>query len=132
MSVSDPIADMLTQIRNAAGAKHKRVDVPASKVKEEIVKVLVREHFVQAYRRIEDTKQGILRIYLKYGEDSSPVFLHLARVSRPGRRVYVAKGDVPRVRSGLGTAIVSTPHGVLTDREARQKGTGGEILAEVW
>jgi small subunit ribosomal protein S8 len=132
MCVTDPIADMLTCIRNAAGAKHKRVDVPASGVKEEILKVLQRDKFILNYRRIEDDRQGILRIYLKYDEAAAPVIRHLSRVSRPGRRVYVGKDDVPRVRSGLGTAILSTPHGVLTDREARTAGTGGEILAEVW
>ena len=132
MSVSDPIADMLTCIRNAAQAKHKRVDVPASHVKEEILKVLQREKYIANFRRVEDDKQGILRIYLKYGEVSGPVIQHLRRVSTPGRRVYVGKDKVPRIRSGLGTAILSTPKGVLTDREARQAGTGGELLAEVW
>lgn len=132
MCVTDPIADMLTCIRNAVGAKHRRLDVPASGVKEEILKALLRERYIVNFRKIEDDKQGILRIYLKYDETSSPVIRHLARVSRPGRRVYVGKEKVPRVRSGLGTAILSTPHGVLTDREARQNGTGGEILAEIW
>jgi small subunit ribosomal protein S8 len=132
MSVTDPIADMLTCIRNAASAKHKRLDVPASRVKEEILQVLRREKFIDNYRRIEDQKQGLLRIYLKYEEGVGPVIRHLKRVSRPGRRVYVGREKVPRVRAGLGTAILSTPHGVLTDREAREKGTGGEVLAEVW
>jgi small subunit ribosomal protein S8 len=132
MCVTDPIADMLTCIRNAVGAKHRRVDVPASGVKEEILKVLLRERFIENFRRIEDDKQGILRVYLRYDEASSPVIRHLARISTPGRRIYVGKHDVPRIRSGLGTAILSTPHGVLTDREARTTGTGGEVLAEVW
>jgi small subunit ribosomal protein S8 len=132
MSVTDPIADMLTCIRNAVGAKHRRVDVPASGVKEEIVKVLLRERFIENFRRIEDDKQGILRIYLKYDESTGPVIRHLSRVSTPGRRIYVGKDKVPRIRSGLGAAILSTPHGVLTDREARAAGTGGEVLAEVW
>jgi len=132
MSVTDPIADMLTCIRNAARAKHRRVDVPASNVKEEIVKVLLRERFVENYRRLEDDKQGVLRIYLKYDEEAGSVIQHLKRISRPGRRVYVGKDDIPRVRSGLGAAILSTPKGVLTDREARQAGAGGEVLAEVW
>lgn len=132
MSVTDPIADMLTCIRNAAQAKFKRVDVPASKVKGEILHVLRREKFIENFRRIEDNKQGILRIYLRYDQEAGSLIQHLRRVSRPGRRVYVPKGKIPRVRSGLGTAILSTPHGVLTDREARAKGTGGEVLAEVW
>ena len=132
MSVTDPIADMLTCIRNAAQAKHKRVDVPASKVKEEILRVLRREKYIENYRRIEDNKQGILRIYLKYDPETGSLIQHLQRVSRPGRRVYVPRDRVPRIRSGLGSAILSTPHGVLTDREAREKGTGGEILAEIW
>jgi len=132
MSVTDPIADMLTCIRNAAQAKHKRVDVPASKVKQEILRVLRREKFIENYRRIEDNKQGILRVYLKYDPEAGSLIQHLRRISRPGRRVYVPKERVPRVRSGLGSAILSTPFGVLTDREAREKGTGGELLAEIW
>jgi len=132
MSVTDPIADMLTCIRNGAQAKHKRVDVPASKVKEDILRVLRREKFIENYRRIEDSRQGILRVYLKYDEVAGCLIQHLRRISRPGRRVYVNKDRIPRVRSGLGTAILSTPHGVLTDREARDQGTGGEVLAEVW
>ena len=132
MSVSDPIADMLTCIRNAVQAKHKRVDVPASRVKEQIADVLLREKYISNYRRIEDNKQGVLRIYLRYDETLWPTIQHLRRLSRPGRRVYVAKGDVPRVRAGMGTAILSTPKGVLTDREARASGIGGELLAEIW
>jgi small subunit ribosomal protein S8 len=132
MSVTDPIADMLTIIRNAAGAGHKRCDVPASGVKQEIAKVLMREHFIESYRRIEDGKQGLLRIYLKYDQASASVIKHVRRVSRPGRRVYVNSDKIPRVRSGLGTAILSTTRGVLTDREAREMGTGGEVLAELW
>ncbi len=132
MSVTDPIADMLTCIRNASQAKHPRVDVPASRVKEEVVKVLEREKFIKNYRRIEDNKQGILRIYLKYDLEAGAIISHLKRISKPGRRVYVGKGDVPRVRNGLGSAILSTPRGVLTDREAREGGVGGELLCEVW
>ena len=132
MSVTDPVADMLTIIRNAVRAKHKRCDVPASNLKQEIAKLLTREKFIENYRRIEDGKQGILRIYLRYSEESGAVIQHLKRISRPGRRVYVKREGVPRVRSGLGTAILSTPRGVLTDREARSNGTGGEVLAEIW
>lgn len=132
MSVTDPIADMLTCIRNAAQAKHPRVDVPASRVKEEVAKLLEREKFIKNYRRIEDGKQGILRVYLKYDGEAGSIISHLKRISKPGRRVYVGKADVPRVRNGLGSAILSTPKGVMTDREAREAGVGGELLAEVW
>lgn len=132
MSVTDPIADMLTCIRNASQAKHKKVDVPASRVKEEIVKVLERERFVQGYRRIEDERQGLLRIYLRYDDTLMPMIQHLRRVSTPGRRVYVGRGKVPQVRNGLGSVILSTPQGVMTDRDARKAGIGGEVLAEVW
>ncbi len=132
MSVTDPIADMLTCIRNAGQARHKKVDIPASRVKEEVVKVLLREKFVQNYRRVEDGRQGILRVYLKYDDESMPIIQHLRRVSTPGRRYYVNRHSVPRVRGGLGTVIVSTPQGVMTDREAREAGIGGEVLAEVW
>ncbi len=132
MSVSDPIADMLTCIRNACQAGHKRVDVPASRLKENVVKVLVRENFVGSYRRIEDSKQGVLRIYLKYENEAGSVIRHIRRISKPGRRMYVGSDKIPIIRSGLGTAIVSTPKGVLTDREARAEGVGGELLAEIW
>jgi small subunit ribosomal protein S8 len=132
MSVTDPIADMLTRIRNGVRAKHRRVDVPASGVKEQILGVLQRERYIENFRRIEDGKQGILRVYLKYDESALPVIRQLRRVSRPGRRVYVPKDRIPSIRSGLGTAIISTPKGVLTDREARREGIGGEYLAEVW
>lgn len=132
MSVTDPIADMLTCIRNASQARHKKVDVPASRVKEEIVKVLERERFIQNYRRIEDDKQGILRIYLRYDDEMTPMIQHLRRVSTPGRRIYVGRDRVPQIRNGLGSIIISTPKGVMTDRDARTAGIGGEVLAEVW
>lgn len=132
MSLTDPIADMLTSIRNAAGAKHARVDVPGSKVREEIAKALLREKFIKSYRRLEDNKQGILRIYLRYDPEVGSVIQHLKRVSKPGRRVYVNKTEVPRIQNGLGSAILSTTRGVLTDREAREAGVGGELIAEIW
>ena len=132
MSVTDPIADMLTCIRNAVQAKHKKVDFPASRVKEEITRLLLREHYIESYRRMEDGKQGLLRIYLKYDENSAPVIQHIQRVSRPGRRQYVSRDRIPRIRSGLGTAVLTTPKGVMTDREAREAGIGGEVLAELW
>jgi small subunit ribosomal protein S8 len=133
MSVSDPIADFLTRIRNAVRAKHARLDAPASRLSEEISKVLLREGYITDYKRIEDNKQGILRVVLRYDRnDGSAVIEGLDRVSTPGRRVYVGSKEIPRVRGGLGTAIISTPKGVLTDKEARQAGVGGELVAKVW
>ncbi len=132
MSVSDPIADMLTCIRNACQAGHRRVDVPASRLKENVVKVLEREKFVANYRRIEDSRQGVLRIYLKYEDEAGSVIRHIRRISKPGRRIYVGSDKIPIIRAGLGMAILSTPRGVLTDREAREEGVGGELLAEIW
>lgn len=132
MSVTDPIADMLTCIRNAVQAKHSRVDVPASRVKEDIVKLLERERFIRGYRRIDDAKQGVLRVYLKYDAEAGAIISHLKRISTPGRRVYVGCKDLPRVQNGLGSAILSTPQGVLTDKEARVAGVGGELIGEVY
>jgi len=132
MSQTDPIADMLTRIRNAVRAGHTRVDIPASNMRASIAEALLREHYIKSFRRIEDSKQGILRVYLKYEDGTDPVITNLERVSRPGRRVYVGKGDVPRVLGGLGVAIISTTKGILTDKEARSAGLGGEIVARVW
>jgi small subunit ribosomal protein S8 len=132
MSVSDPIADMLTCIRNAAQARHRRVDVPASRIKQEIAGVLMRENYVANVKRVEDGKQGLLRIYLRYDDDEKSIISGLKRVSTPGRRIYVNRHSVPRVQGGMGTAIVSTSQGILTDREARVRGLGGELLCMVW
>ena len=133
MSISDPIADFLTRIRNAVRARHERVEIPASNVREEITKLLVREGYVLSYKRMDDDRQGILRIQLKYDRrDGTSIIEGLQRVSTPGRRVYVGKTEIPRVRGGIGTAIVSTPQGVLTDKEARRAGVGGELVAKVW
>ena len=132
MSVSDPVADFLTCVRNAIRAKHRKVDCPASKLKTEISKVLLREHFINNYKVIEDTKQGMLRVYLKYTPDDVNVISGIKRMSTPGRRVYVDKGSLPRVLGGLGTSIVSTSKGVMTDREAREAGLGGELICQVW
>jgi len=133
MSVSDPIADFLTRIRNATRARHPKVEVPASKMREEITKLLLREGYIRDYKRVEDNKQGILRIYLKYDKKTGDsVIEDIQRVSTPGRRIYVRKDEIPRVRGGLGTAIVSTPKGLLTDKEARREGVGGELVAKVW
>lgn len=132
MSVSDPVADFLTSVRNAIRAKHRRVDVPASKLKTEIAKVLLRERFINNFKLIEDSKQGVLRIYLKYAADETSVMTDLQRVSRPSRRVYVGKDRLPRVMGGLGISILTTSRGVMTEREARESGLGGEVICQVW
>jgi small subunit ribosomal protein S8 len=129
--MTDPIADMLTRIRNAGRASHKWVDMPVSKQKIEIARLLQESHFVHAHKVLEDGRFGVLRVYLKYHE-GKPIIRHLERVSRPGRRHYVGKDEIPRVRNGLGIAILSTSAGVLSDRAARTQGVGGEVLARVW
>jgi len=132
MSVSDPIADLLTCIRNACKAKHKKVDVPASKTKAEVVRVLLREKYINNYKSIDDKKRGLLRIYLKYDQKERPVIQGIERVSKPGRRVYIRRHEVPKVQGGLGTALISTPSGIMTDQEARDEGLGGEYLCRIW
>ena len=132
MSVSDPVADFLTCVRNAIRAKHRKVDVPASQMKTEISKVLLRERYINNFKVIEDTRQGVLRIYLKYTAGDEPVISGLKRISKPGRRVYVGKTRIPSVMAGLGTSIVSTSRGLMTDREAREAGLGGELVCQVW
>ena len=132
MSVSDPVADFLTCIRNAIGAKHRKLDVPSSNLKQEIAKLLLRERFINNFKVIENTGQGTLRIYLKYMGDDTCVISGVKRVSTPGRRVYVPKARIPRVQGGLGVSVVSTSRGLMTDREAREAGLGGELLAQVW
>jgi small subunit ribosomal protein S8 len=132
MSVSDPIADLLTSIRNACKAKHKKVDVPASKTKAEVVRVLLREKYINNYKSIDDAKRGLLRIYLKYDQKERPVIQGIERVSKPGRRVYIRRHEIPKVQGGLGTALISTPSGIMTDQEAREEGLGGEYLCRVW
>ncbi|MFC0297410.1 30S ribosomal protein S8 [Geobacillus jurassicus] len=132
MVMTDPIADMLTRIRNANMVRHEKLEVPASKIKREIAEILKREGFIRDFEYIEDNKQGILRIFLKYGPNNERVITGLKRISKPGLRVYVKAHEVPRVLNGLGIAILSTSQGILTDKEARQKGTGGEVIAYVW
>lgn len=129
---SDPIADMLTRIRNALIVHKESVDVPASRFKEEIARILVREGFLNGYEKVEVEGKPVLRLALKYGPRREKVIQHIRRVSRPGRRVYVTAGQVPVVRKGLGMAIISTSKGVLVDREARKLGVGGELICEVW
>ncbi|MGH7362414.1 MAG: 30S ribosomal protein S8 [Candidatus Methylomirabilales bacterium] len=132
MSMTDPIADMLTRIRNANRALHDRVDIPASRVKVQLARILNEEGFIRNYRLIEGGKQGVLRLYLKYGPDNVRVITDIQRVSRPGLRVYAGATKLPRVRSGLGVAIVSTSKGLMTDRAAREGKVGGEVLCAVW
>jgi len=130
--LTDPIADMLTRIRNASNAGHEKVDVPASKLKVRIAETLKAERFIKNFRLIEDQKQGILRIYLKYGPRGEKIISGLVRVSTPGRRAYAAAGAVPPVLGGMGVTILSTSKGVLTDQEARREKIGGEVLCYVW
>lgn len=132
MTLTDPIADMLTRVRNAGRAGHRRVDMPVSKLKIQLARVLAENHFVHGYKVLDDGRHGVLRIYLKYTEDDRPVIRSLRRVSRPGLRRYVDADSIPTVRSGLGIAILSTSRGVMTDREARRERVGGELLATVF
>ncbi len=132
MSMTDPIADMLTRIRNAAQGRHKRVDVPASKLKLEIARILLKERFIANYKFVEDGPQGTIRIYLKYTPDEEPVINGIERVSKPGLRRYCGADGIPRVFGGMGVSILSTSRGVLSGREAKAVGVGGEILCSVW
>ena len=133
MQISDTIADMLTRIRNANSAKHETVDIPASNMKKAIAQILVDEGYVKDYKVIEDGKQGIIRVTLKYqGASRTPVLMGLRRVSKPGLRIYSSSEDMPKVMKGIGTAIVSTSKGVMTDKAARAANVGGEVLAFIW
>lgn len=129
--MTDPIADMLTRIRNAGTAGHKWVDMPVSKLKAEVARILKENHFVYDFKLLDDGRFGVLRIYLKYHEEG-PIIRHIERVSSPGRRRYVKSQDIPRVRNGLGMAILSTSNGLLSGRAAKAAGVGGELLALVW
>jgi small subunit ribosomal protein S8 len=129
--VTDPIADMLTRLRNAAHARHRRVDMPVSKLKTEIARLLKENHYIHDFKVLDDGKHGVLRLYLKYFQEK-PVIRELRRVSKPGLRRYVGVEEIPKVRNGLGMAILSTPKGVMTDRDARTNRVGGELLAFVW
>lgn len=130
--MTDPIADMLTRIRNANVVKHETVDVPASNMKKELSRILLEEGFIRGYDVIEDGKQGIIRIQLKYGQTGERVISGLKRISKPGMRVYADKHDVPRVLNGLGISIISTSKGILTDKQARKENVGGEVICYVW
>ena len=131
MSLTDPVADMLTRVRNACQAGHRRVDMPVSKLKVEIARLLRDNHYLQDYKVLDDGRQGLLRLYLKYHNDA-PVIRELQRVSAPGLRRYVKAREIPRVKNGLGMAILSTPQGLMSDREARTARVGGELLAMIW
>ena len=130
--MTDPIADMLSRIRNANNARHKSVDVPCSNIKKEIAKILLDEGYIKGYDVVEDDKQGIIKIDLKYSQDGERVISGLKRISKPGLRVYVKCEDVPKVLGGLGIAIISTSKGIITDKKARQDKVGGEVICYVW
>ncbi len=132
MVMTDPIADMLTRIRNANMVRHESVEFPASRMKREIAEILKREGFIRDAEFIEDNKQGIIRIFLKYGANNEKVITGLKRISKPGLRVYVKANEIPRVLRGLGIALLSTNKGILTDKEARQQKVGGEVIAYIW
>jgi small subunit ribosomal protein S8 len=132
MAMSDPIADMLTRIRNAGKAKFNSVDIPGSKLKTELAKVLKNEGFIKNYKFLKDDKQGILRIYLKYGQDRNSAIFGLERISKPGRRTYVKSNELKPIFSGMGLAVLSTSKGVMTDKKAAKEKLGGEVLCKVW
>ena len=132
MTMTDPIADMLTRIRNANTVKHETVDVPASNMKKELARILLEEGFIRGYDVIEDGKQGIIRIQLKYGQEGERVITGLKKISKPGMRVYAANHEIPKVLNGLGISIISTSKGILTDRQARKENVGGEVICYVW
>ena len=132
MVMTDPIADFLTRIRNANMVRHESLELPASRIKKDIADILKREGFIKDVEYIEDDKQNVIRVFLKYGKNNERVITGLKRISKPGLRVYAKTGEVPKVLNGLGIAIVSTSEGVITDKEARAKNIGGEVVAYVW
>ena len=132
MSMTDPIADMLTRIRNAINRRHASVDIPHSKMKESIARILQDEGFIQRYELVPDGRFQVLRVHLKYAEGRRPVLTHLRRLSTPGRRLYAGAAQIPRALGGMGVVIVSTPRGVLTGTRARRENVGGELICEVW
>ena len=132
MTVSDPIADMLTRIRNANIVRHESLEIPASNMKREIAEILKNEGFIKNVEYVEDDKQGVIRVFLKYGNNNERVITGLKRISKPGLRVYAKKDELPKVLNGLGVALISTSEGIFTDKDARNKNVGGEVLAYVW
>ncbi|HQD38912.1 MAG: 30S ribosomal protein S8 [Firmicutes bacterium] len=132
MTMTDPIADMLTRIRNATLVKHEAVDIPSSRIKREIARILKEEGYIRDYTTIDDDKQGVLRLFLKYGPNKEQVVSGLRRISKPGLRVYASHDKIPRVLGGLGIAIISTSKGLMTDKQARDAGIGGEVMCYIW
>jgi len=132
MGMTDPVADMLTRIRNGAKAGKKWVDIPASKLKIEVARILAEEHFIKNYRYVEDKKQGEIRVFLRYDKEERPIIRGIERISKPGLRIYSRVEELPRVLNGLGIAIISTSSGVMTDRDARGKNVGGEVICHIW
>ncbi|MEN6351118.1 MAG: 30S ribosomal protein S8 [Syntrophomonas sp.] len=132
MVMTDPVADFLTRIRNGNMVMHETVEVPGSKIKRSIAEIMREEGYIKDFEYIEDGKQGIIRIYLKYGPDKKKVITGIKRISKPGLRVYVKKDEIPRVLGGLGTAVISTPKGLMTDKNARKQGLGGEVICYIW
>jgi len=132
MALTDPVADFLARVRNAIHARHPKLDVPASKLKLELARILKEEGYIASFKAAEENGHKLLRVYLKYGNNSESAITNLSRISRPGCRVYVGRNEIPRVLGGLGINILTTPKGVMTGREARKQGVGGEILCEVW
>lgn len=132
MTMTDPLADMLTRIRNAHQANHEKIEVPSSKLKMGVAKVLKKEGFIKNFKLIQDNKQGILRVYLKYTDEKKPVIKGLIRISKPSRRVYTGSEDIPPIRGGFGVTVMSTSKGICSHREAQEKNMGGEVLCQVW
>ena len=132
MNLTDPVADFLARIRNAIRARHQKLDVPASKLKAEIARILKEEGYIANYKAAEEDGHNVIRVYLKYGANNEPAIRDLARISRPGCRVYIGRDEIKRVQGGLGISILTTPRGVMTGRQARREGVGGEFLCEVW
>jgi small subunit ribosomal protein S8 len=132
MNLTDPVADFLTRIRNAHRARHQKLDVPASRLKAEIARILKEEGYIANFKPVEEEGQQLLRVYLKYGPNNEAVIRDLKRISKPGCRVYIGRDEIRRVQGGLGISIMTTPKGVMTGRQARREGVGGEILCEVW
>ncbi len=132
MNLTDPVADFLARIRNAIRARHQKLDVPASKLKAEIARILKEEGYIANFKAAEEDGHNVIRVYLKYGANNEPAIRDLARISRPGCRVYIGRDEIKRVQGGLGISILTTPRGVMTGRQARREGVGGEFLCEVW
>ncbi|MFO8058799.1 MAG: 30S ribosomal protein S8 [bacterium] len=130
--MTDPVADMLTRIRNGLKAKHEVVEIPASKMKIEIAKILKAEGYIKNFKLVQDNKQGVLKVFLRYKDQGEPVILDMQRVSRPSRRVYAGVNDIPRVKHGLGISIISTSRGIMSDKRAKKENVGGEVLCSVW